>query len=68
MSKDKSLLFEVISIAAILISGQRVLANEDIKAVEQKSEGKDWIDKLKEEIKAIEQGNENKDWIEELND
>ena len=66
MQKDKLLLFGVFTIAAILISGQRVLANEDIKTVEQNGEGKDWIEKLKDEIKAIEQENEGKDWIEEL--
>ena len=66
MSKDKSLLYEFFTIAVILISGQRVLANEDIKIVEQNGEGKDWIEKLNEEIKAIEQENEGKDWIEEL--
>ena len=64
MSKHIKLLFELITFAAILITGQRVLANEEIKAVEQKD--KDWIEKLKEEIKAIEQVNEGKDWIEEL--
>ncbi len=66
MQKDKLLLFGVFTIAAILISGQRVLANEDIKTVEQNVAGKDWIEKLKDEIKAIEQENEGKDWIEEL--
>ena len=64
MSKYTKLLFELITFTAILITGQRVLANEEIKAVEQKD--KDWIEELKEEIKAIEQGNEGKDWIEEL--
>ena len=54
------------TITAILYSGERVLANEDIKKVEQNGEGKDWIEKLKDEIKAIEQENEGKDWIEEL--
>ena len=66
MRKDKLLLFEFFTIAAVLISGQRVLANEDIKTVEKKSEDKDWIEELKEEIKAIEQENEGEDWIEEL--
>ena len=66
MSKYTRLLFELITFTAILSSGQRVLANEKIKAIEQNGEGKEWIEKLKEEIKAIEQGNEGKDWIEEL--
>ena len=66
MRKDKLLLFEFLTITAILFSGQRLLANEDIKKVEQKGEVKDWIEKLKDEIKAIEQENEGKDWIEEL--
>ena len=66
MRKDKLLLFAFLTIAAILISEQSVLANEDIKTVEKKGEGKDWIEKLKEEVKAIEQENEGKDWIEEL--
>ena len=66
MRKDKLLLFCFFTITAILFSGERVLANEDIKKVEQNGEGKDWIEKLKDEIKAIEQENEGKDWIEEL--
>jgi len=66
MQKDKLLLFGVFTIAAILITGQRVSANEDIKTVEQNGEGKNWIEELKEEIKAIEKKNEGKDWIEEL--
>ncbi len=66
MRKDNLLLFEFFTIAAILFSGHGVLANEDIKTVELRSEGKEWIEKLKEEIKAIEQENEGKDWIEEL--
>ena len=66
MRKDKLLLFCFFTITAILYSGERVLANEDIKKVEQNGEGKDWIEKLKDEIKAIEQENEGKDWIEEL--
>ena len=66
MKKDKLLLFCFFTITAILYSGRKVLANEDIKKVEQNGEGKDWIEKLKDEIKAIEQENEGKDWIEEL--
>ena len=66
MRKDKLLLFCFFTITAILYSGERVLANEDIKKVEKNGEGKDWIEKLKDEIKAIEQENEGKDWIEEL--
>ena len=66
MKEYKSLLFEFLTIAAIHFSGQGVLANEDIKKVDLKGEGKDWIEKLKEEIQAIEQENEGKDWIEEL--
>ena len=66
MSKEKLLLFCFFSITAILFSGESVLANEDIKKVEQNGQGKDWIEELKEEIKTIEQENEGKDWIEEL--
>ena len=66
MGKYILLLFKLITFSAILISGQRVLANESIKTVVQKGEGKDWIEEIKEEIKAIEQENEAKDWIEEL--
>ena len=66
MSIYTLILFKSLTFSAILISGQRVLANEDIKTVEQKGEGKDWIEEIKEEIKAIEQENEAKDWIEEL--
>ncbi len=66
MRKDKLLLFYFLTITSILISGNGVLANEDIKTVEQNVAGKDWIEKLKDEIKAIEQENEGKDWIEEL--
>ena len=66
MRKDKLLLIYFLTITSILISGNGVLANEDIKTVEQNVAGKDWIEKLKDEIKAIEQENEGKDWIEEL--
>ena len=66
MKKDKLLLIYFLTITSILISGNGVLANEDIKTVEQNVAGKDWIEKLKDEIKAIEQENEGKDWIEEL--
>ena len=65
MSKYAYLLFELTFIAAIIISGQNTLANEEIK-VEQKGESKDWIEELKEEIKAIEHNYEGKAWIEEL--
>ena len=66
MRKNKSLLFEFFTMTTILISGQRVLANEDLKTVEQKDQGKDWIEEIKEKIKAIEHENEGKDWIEEI--
>ena len=66
MRKDKLLLIYFLTITSILISGNGVLANEDIKTVEQNGEGKNWIEELKEEIKAIEKKNEGKDWIEEL--
>ncbi len=66
MRKDKLLLVYFLTVTSILISGNGVLANEDIKTVEQNVAGKDWIEKLKDEIKAIEQENEGKDWIEEL--
>ena len=66
MRKDKLLLIYFLTITSILISENGVLANEDIKTVEQNVAGKDWIEKLKDEIKAIEQENEGKDWIEEL--
>ena len=66
MRIDKLLLIYFLTIKSILISGNGVLANEDIKTVEQNVAGKDWIEKLKDEIKAIEQENEGKDWIEEL--
>ena len=66
MRKDKLLLIYFLTITSILISGNGVLANEDIKTVEQNVAGKDWIEKLKDEIKAIEQENQGKDWIEEL--
>ena len=66
MRKDKLLLIYFLTITSILISGNGVLANEDVKTVEQNVAGKDWIEKLKDEIKAIEQENEGKDWIEEL--
>ena len=55
MSKYPLLMFKLITFSAILISGQRVLANEGIKTVEQKGEGKDWIEELKEEIREIDQ-------------
>ena len=63
MSKYSKLLFDLIAFAAILNSGQRVLANEKIKAIEQKNEGKDWIEELKEEIRAVDQENYIKDEI-----
>ena len=66
MSKYKKLLFELITITVILITGHRVLAKEEIKAVEQNGEGKDWIEEIKEQIRAFEQGSEGKDWIEEI--
>ncbi len=66
MSKYTRLILKIINFSAILFSGQMVLANEAIKVVEQKGEGKDWIEELREEIKAIEQENRGKDWIEEL--
>ena len=66
MRKDKLLIIYFLTITSILISGNGVLANEDIKTVEQNVAVKDWIEKLKDEIKAIEQENEGKDWIEEL--
>jgi len=66
MGKYTLLILKIINLSAILISGQRVLANEEIKVVEQKGEGKDWIEELKEELKVFEQENEGKDWIEEL--
>ena len=50
MGKYTLLILKIINLSAILISGQRVLANEEIKVVEQKGEGKDWIEKLKDEI------------------
>jgi len=64
MSKYTRLIFELITFTVIFITGQKVLANEEIKAVEKKD--KDWIEELKEEIKDVEQKNEGKDWIEEL--
>ena len=66
MSKHNRLLFELITITVILITGHRVLAKEEIKAVEQNGEGKDWIEEIKEQIRAFEQGSEGKDWIEEI--
>ena len=66
MGKYILLILKIINLSAILISGQSVLANEEIKVVEQKGEGKDWIEELKEELKVFEQENEGKDWIEEL--
>ena len=63
MGKYTKLLFELITFTVILISGQEVLANEEIKDVEQKSEGKDWIEELKEEIRAVDQGIDLKDEI-----
>ena len=63
MGKDTSLLFEFFTIAAILFSGQRVLANEDIKTVKQQGEGKDWIEELKEEIREVDQESNVKDQI-----
>ena len=47
MREDKLLLFEFFTIAAILISGQRVLANEGIKTVEQNGESKNWIEEIR---------------------
>ena len=66
MSKHNRLLFELITITVILITGHRVLAKEEIKAVEQNGEGKDWIEEIKEQIRSFEQGSEGKDWIEEI--
>ena len=66
MGKYTLLILKIINLSAILISGQGVLANEELKVFEQKGEGKDWIEELKEELKVFEQENEGKDWIEEL--
>ena len=66
MSRYTTLLFELITFAAILITGQRVLAKEEIRAFEKESEGKDWIEEIKEEIRAFEEESEGKDWIEEI--
>ena len=63
MRKDKLLLIYFLTITSILISGNGVLANEDIKTVEQNVAGKDWIEELKEEIREIDQENYIKDEI-----
>ncbi len=63
MKKYRLLLFEFFTIAAILITDQRVLANENIKTLEKKSESKDWIEEIKEEIRALDKGNEFEDEI-----
>ena len=63
MSRYTTLLFELITFAAILITGQRVLANEEIKAVGQNGDSKDWIEEIKEEIRALDQENYIKDEI-----
>lgn len=63
MKKYISLLFELFTFAAILITDQRVLANENIKTVEKKSESKDWIEEIKKEIKSLDKGNDFKDEI-----
>ena len=57
MKKYKLLLFAWFSIAKVLISGQEILANEEIREVEKESKSKDWIEELKDEIKAIEKEN-----------
>ena len=48
-------LFKFIFFLAILITGSRVLAKENIKVVKQKNEFKDWIEELKEEIIEVDQ-------------
>ena len=63
MKKHRLLLFAFFTIAAILITDKRVLANENIKNLEKKSEGKDWIEEIKEEIRALDQGSDVKDEI-----
>ena len=66
MSRYNTLLFELFTFAAILITGQRVLAKEEIKVVGQDGDSKDWIEEIKEEIRAFEKESEGKDWIEEI--
>ena len=61
--KENCLLFEFLTIAAILFTGHRVLANEKIKAIEQENERKDWIEELKEEIREVDQESNVKDEI-----
>ena len=48
-------LFKLIFFLAILITGSRVLAKENIKVVKQKNEFKDWIEELNEEIIEVDQ-------------
>ena len=63
MGKYTLLILKIINLSAILISGQRVLANEEIKVFEQENEGKDWIEELKEEIREVDQERNLKDEI-----
>ena len=48
---------------AILITGSRVLAKENIKVVEQNDAGKYWVEELKGEIIDFSQGSNIKDDI-----
>ena len=63
MSIYTSLLFKTIFITAFLFLGQKVLADKEIKAIEQENEGKDWIEELKEEIRELDQERNVKDVI-----
>ena len=54
MIKNIYLLFKIIFFTTFLISGQRIVANVNIETkVHQKSEGQDWIDRVKEEIRSL---------------
>ena len=54
MIKNIYLLLKIIFLTTFLISGQKVFANKNKEAkVLQASEGKDWIDKVKEEIRSL---------------
>ena len=55
MSRYTCFIFKLITFAAILSSCNTVLANEKIKTIEQKNEGKDWIEELIEEIREVDQ-------------